>query len=110
MNTELKPEISTEAVSEAMEEAGYDSLAFIVYLAYCGEDLKDWQDITSEFDEAYCGKWDSTLEFATQLADDTGMLSEMSESLKYYFDYEKFGRDLFMGDYWEQDGYIFRSI
>jgi hypothetical protein len=33
-----------------------------------------------------------------------------NEWLMRYFDYDKWERDLFMGDYWENDGYIFRSI
>lgn len=42
---------------------------------------------------AYYGVWDSALDWAEQFLDDTGMLSEMPENLKYYFDYEKWLRD-----------------
>ena len=28
---------------------------------------------------------------------------------KTYFDYEKFARDLFMCDYWFDDGFVFRA-
>jgi hypothetical protein len=31
-------------------------------------------------------------------------------NLAQYFDYDKWERDLFMGDYWENDGFIFRSL
>ena len=31
------------------------------------------------------------------------------EFAKTYFDYEKFARDLFMCDYWFDDGFVFRA-
>ena len=52
-----------------------------------------------------------TREFAEQLADTLFLDdSSLAQWVSTYFDYEKWERDLFMGDYWEQDGYIFRSI
>jgi len=35
--------------------------------------------------------------------DDLGLLSEVPENLRFYFDYEAFARDLFIGDYWSAD-------
>ncbi len=31
------------------------------------------------------------------------------ETIKTYFDYEKFARDLFMCDYWIEGGFVFRN-
>jgi antirestriction protein len=96
-----------------IEEAGHDIEAVQAYRANMGEQytpLSDGRDWIDQFEEAYIGEM-STREFAEQLADET-LLSDpsISQWLVTYFDYEKFERDLFMGDYWENKGYIFRSI
>jgi antirestriction protein len=70
---------------------------------------EEWQDWISDFEEAYQGEWNSEQEFADDLADQT-ITPELPEMGQLYFDYEKFARDLFMGDYWSSNGYIFRSI
>lgn len=41
------------------------------------------------------------------MMDITGEINEIPKHLQYYFDYESFGRDLLISDFWEQDGYIF---
>jgi antirestriction protein len=37
------------------------------------------------------------------------MLESVPENLRYYFDFEKFSRDLMMGDYFESDGHYFSN-
>ncbi len=101
-----------EAVT-AIEEAGHDLGAVRAYRDNVGESytpLLEWEDWIGDFEEAYQGK-ESTSDFAAQLADDLGFLDDMARiNLAQYFDYEKWERDLFLGDYWENDGYIFRSL
>jgi len=101
-----------EAVA-AIEEAGHDLDAVRAYRDNVGESytpLLEWEDWIGEFEEAYQGQM-STRDFAKQLADELGFLEEMARiNLAHYFDYEKWERDLFLGDYWERDGYIFRSL
>ena len=72
---------------------------------YKWEEHENW---ISEFEEAYQGEWGSRQEFADHLADET-ITYDLPEIAQLYFDYEKFARDLFMGDYWESNGYIFRN-
>jgi antirestriction protein len=62
--------------------------------------------LAQAFDECYRGCWSSVEEYAEQLADDLGMLAEMPENLRSYFDMKAFARDLVMGgDIWtENDG------
>lgn len=96
-----------------IEEAGHDIQAVGAYRANVGEEyapLDKWEEWISDFEDAYQGEM-TTREFAEQLADET-LLSDpsLSQWIISYFDYEKFERDLFMGDYWESNGYIFRSI
>lgn len=74
----------------------------------------DWRGISadefdiSDFEDSFNGYYDSKEEFAEQLLDECGDLSSIPESLRYYFDYEKFARDLFMSDYYFSNGYVFR--
>ena len=100
----------------AIEEAGHDIGAVRAYRDNMGEQytpLLEWEDWIDQFEEAYQGEMD-TREFAEQLADEEILShaynTEAKDFITMYFDYEKFERDLFMGDYWENDGYIFRSM
>lgn len=102
-----------EAVS-AIEEAGHDINAVRAYRDNVGEQytpLLEWEDWIGDFEESYQGEM-STEDFAAQLADEMMPMSTTQENewLMRYFDYDKWERDLFMGDYWENDGFIFRSI
>jgi len=100
----------------AIEEAGHDLGAVRAYRDNVGESytpLLEWEDWIDQFEEAYQGEMD-TREFAEQLADEEILShaynTEARDFISMYFDYEKWERDLFMGDYWERDGYIFRSL
>jgi hypothetical protein len=81
---------------------------------YCNNFHITYKDITtdtlSDVEEAYQGEYRNGKEFAEQLVDDCGMLSNVPDNIRFYFDYEAFGRDLFMGDYWIEDGHVFQSL
>ena len=96
----------------AIEEAGHNLNAVRAYRDNVGESytpLLEWEDWIDQFEEAYQGEMD-TREFAEQLAEEFFDLGNSDSPLARYFDYEKWERDLFMGDYWERDGFIFRSL
>ena len=79
-----------------------DEGAKAAYLWCFGE----WDE--SDFDERYRGEYDSFTELAEQLLDETGDLEAIPENLRYYFDYEKYGRDLQLGgEFCEHDGHYF---
>ena len=48
--------------------------------------------------EAFAGKFDSPEDWAANFLEDTGMLNEIPENLRYYFDYEAYARDAALGD------------
>lgn len=48
----------------------------------------------SEFEDAYAGEFASFREFAENLADDTGMLSEVPDEIAAYFNWSAWTRDL----------------
>jgi antirestriction protein len=67
-----------------------------------------------DFQDRYCGEYRTAEEYAEELVEDCGMLSEMPENLRCYFDFERFARDLNLsGDYHFAEGgrgvYVFRS-
>lgn len=70
---------------------------------------EEWENWISDFEEAYSGEWNSEQEFADNLADET-ITPDLPEMGQLYFDYDKFRRDLFLGDYWSSNGYIFRNL
>lgn len=67
-------------------------------------------DITEEnietAKEKFFGEFNDYEELGEEYATQTGLLDEMPENLKYYFDFEKFGRDLSY-DLQESNGYYF---
>ena len=88
-----------------MLERVSDAEAFEVFVGYYGS-----ADVRA-FEDAYEGEWDSERAFAENLIDDcySNELKAMG-SLSYYFDYDAFTRDLFMGEYTYEDGYVFRCV
>ena len=54
------------------------------------------------------GEYESDQQVAYDYIDDLGGVDQLgSETVQNYFDYEAFGRDLLINDYFEQDGYVF---
>jgi antirestriction protein len=75
--------------------------------------LSQWLDIgydMGNFEEGYIGKYDSEIKFTEDIVDEIGLLDSMPETLRYYFDYEAYSRDLFISDYYFSNGYVFRRI
>ena len=80
--------------------------AFGIFVANGSHDLGE---AAEAFEEAYQGQYNSREAFAEQLAEDVGVQVPDTWPLNC-IDWERAARDLFMGDYWEEDGYVFRSI
>lgn len=68
--------------------------AMVAFLESVGVDEVD------SFQDAYLGEYESLEDYARELIDDCGMLSEMPESLRGYFDFEAYARDLSYDGYW----------
>lgn len=64
--------------------------------------------IDKKDDCIYWDNCDSMTEVAERYAEETGMLDQIPESLRYYFDFESFGRDLSFDGHWiaTDTGYI----
>jgi len=98
--------MDSEGFGEAIEQHG-DS--FVAFLRFNGGPAAQWtvEDAVAQYEEEYVGQYDSTLDFAEEVVDSYGYLDAMPESLRSYFDYAAFARDLMM-DHYEQDGFYFR--
>ncbi len=72
------------------------------------DETLDASEIVERAREAYAGSFDSWADWAEQYADDTGLLESVPENLRYYFDFEAYGRDARCnGDLFENDGHWF---
>jgi antirestriction protein len=90
----------------ALEESHLDPE---IAAAYC-DNLGEWTPKSVEdAADCYAGTFDTPAEFAEDLADQTGMMESIPESLRYYFDFEAFARDLLIGDYFESGGHYFHN-
>lgn len=94
------------AYCKAYDEAS-DSDALEAYVEYFGDDFDDADDLIDKFNDSYFGEFDSDEDLAYELVEETGMLSDVPENLRYYFDYEAYARDLMITDFCEVNGYYF---
>lgn len=95
-------------IRDAIEGLSSDKQeAFIVWCNHCSHDLSkdDVHYLISSFRDDFQGKYDAEEDYAYQIVEECYDLPEFA---KTYFDYEKFARDLFMTDYWFEDGFVFR--
>ena len=80
--------------------------AFYIWLNYSGILSDDTDSLICDFKCEYQGYYDNKEDFAYEIIDSCYDLPEFAKS---YFDYEKFAYDLFKGDYWQADGYVFQN-
>ena len=80
-----------------------DDAVIAAYFENCG--VSDLSDV----EEAYQGEYSDDEAFAEEYLESTGMLQEIPESLRYYFDTAAFARDMMM-DYFSNDGHYFRNL
>lgn len=95
-------------IIEAIGELDDDrKSAFEVWLNHGSHDIttKDITDLIRSFEDDFQGEYKDEEDYAYEIVDEC---YELPEFAKTYFDYEKFARDLFMCDYWFEDGYVFR--
>lgn len=87
------------AIKEALEDDHDDDTALALYKAY--EDhygahyIKSTEpsDIAEAIRDAFLGEYGSREDWAEQHADDTGMLENIPEGLRNYFDFDAWARD-----------------
>ena len=102
-----------ELYSEScFDEDDFDTI--IKYASFADRDAVDAflscfsVDELDKFEDAYQGEFDSEEDFAYHIIDECYDIEQTMGNLSFYFDYEKFARDLFMCDYFFDNGYVFR--
>jgi antirestriction protein len=75
------------------------------------DDYIDLDKDLADFEEAYCGFWESEEDFARHIVDELYDLEKSMGSLVNFFDYEAYANELFMWDYtMGANGNVFRRI
>lgn len=82
--------------------------AFCTWINYIGYTIadNDATDLINEFQDSYIGEYNDEEDFAYQIVEEDYSLPEF---VKTYFDYEKFARDLFIDDYYFDNGFVFKK-
>lgn len=91
-------------IASEFKESEYDALS--IFILNSSEQYTDIRKLRNDFDDAYIGKYESEEDFAEEMTQD--QLDLIPESLRYYFDYTKYARDLFLDGYIYEGGYVFR--
>ncbi len=77
--------------------------AWAAYVYLVGEKYANEKD----FNNNYIDYWGSLEEFAYDYVNECALLDGVPEYLQSYFDYEKWGRDMLIGDVMEHKGHYF---
>lgn len=64
---------------------------------------EDITDLINAFEADYIGEYKDEEDFAYEQVEEM----DLPDFAKRYFDYEAYARDLFLGDYWSDGGYVF---
>jgi len=84
-------------------EAEGSEAAFIAWAEYTGQCDYD------AFDDAYRGEAESEEDYALEMVEDNGLLNDVPDLLRCYFDFKAYARDLFSNGYVFHDGYVFTN-
>ncbi len=112
---ECSPHDAAQLARVVEEVAESDREAFSSW-ALSGDQIEDDDGLPSagDFEEHYCGAWESFQEYAENLADDIALLNDIEDEIARYFDWRAWARDLSF-DYTTRDApsggvFVFRSL
>lgn len=94
--SEMSPQEASrqaEAIESVDEHLRPALMAWVESGDYVAEDNSDLPSVP-DFEERFCGHWDSFEDCAEEYVEDSGMLSEIPEDVARYFDHSAFARDL----------------
>ena len=75
------------------------------------DNASSWEDVTIQnIEDSYIGEYDSDTAFAEGYADDMGLLMNVPETVKYYFDYEAYWKCELRHYFYESNGHYFRNL
>lgn len=115
---EMSP-ADAQAIAEALESVGEEAEPFAAWVDNYGYDLAAYEQeslslMVAEFEDAYCGIYDSREEYAQELAEELGAVPSEYTWPASYIDWTSAACDLFM-DYFDAPApggriYVFRSV
>ena len=91
---------------EAVEQSYLDPE---IISAYCSNNGEWTPENVTNAEEDWVGTFESDEEFGEELADQLGLLDQVPENLRYYFDIGRWAHDLLMSDYFVSEGHYFRN-
>ena len=99
--------VEVEELAEA--ELGADGPEIVrAYWDYVGSVPGNATEAVEEVRDVYAGSFATWTEWAEDFCHSTGLLDGIPENLRYYFDFEAYGRDARLnGDLFENDGHFF---
>lgn len=89
--------------AELVDRHGYEAVN--AYVSWHGDNTD-----LDNFESAYRGKFDSEEDFAIQHAEDICLLDDVPDTVSMYFDYEVYARDLFVNEFFFEDGHVFEIL
>ena len=87
----MQAAMNSEVIEALATENYFDLAAFSAYVAY--HDIEDEEEAVERFQDEYAGTHDDLTGWAEDYMENSGMLAEMPENLRRYFDFEAFARD-----------------
>lgn len=96
-----------DLIKEIEDLTDTEQEAFFVWLNYKSIDFtkKDAYDLIRIFKDDYVGEYDDEEDFAYMIIKEC--YPEINGFAETYFDYSKFARDLFISDYYFENGFVF---
>lgn len=91
----------------AFEDLGESKKApFVIWCTARARNLEDEniEQLIACFEDDYIGEYATEEDYARELVDNR---EDLSDFAREYFDYESYAYDLFCGNHWSQDGYVF---
>jgi antirestriction protein len=99
-----------DAWADFAEELDGCRLEIEVIEAYCSNFFYASDITIDKIEEAYFMQADSDKDFAEQFAEETGLLSDVPQTVRSYFDFQAYWDCELRHDFWEADGYYFRNL
>jgi antirestriction protein len=99
-----------DAWADFAEELEGCQLDMEVIEAYCSNFFYASDITIDKIEEAYFMQADSDADFAEQFADEMGLLSDVPQTVRSYFDFQRYWDCELRHDFWEADGYYFRNL
>ena len=101
---------SMDEWAEFAQELDGTHLDMEIIEAYCSNFFYASDITIDKIEEAYFMQADSDADFAEQFADETGLLHEVPQSVRSYFNFQQYWDCELRHDFWEADGYYFRNL